>query len=65
MRKKHIQYNVNIYLSGTKDNNIISTKLNGKELEILKTSFNDKKVVDCNGYIIDLGKVLYINYREN
>ena len=33
MRKKHIQYNVNIYLSGTKDNNIVSTKLNGKELE--------------------------------
>lgn len=65
MPNKKANYIVNIYLYNTiKENNLISLKLNKRGLDYLKKMFESKKVIDCGGYIVDLSKVLYINYKE-
>lgn len=65
MPNKKINYIVNIYLSNVnKENNFISLKLNKRGLDYLKKMFESRKVIDCGGYIVDLSKVLYINYKE-
>lgn len=65
MRNKKKKYNVVIYMSGgNKDNNILTVTIDGKSLPILKGAYENKKVVELDNFIIDMGKVLYMSYRE-